>query len=97
MSIDHVLRNELTPEQYAAVVDPAGEVLCLACAGSGKTRTFAYSQGFSSLRTLNGSRVVEVPENDCARAASSNRDNRQERIAADEAAPANRYGRQPDA
>ncbi|MCJ7602873.1 MAG: ATP-dependent helicase [Desulfobulbaceae bacterium] len=42
MSIDQVLRNELTPQQYAAAVDPAREVLCLACAGSGKSRTLAY-------------------------------------------------------
>ncbi len=42
MNIDQVLRNELTPQQYAAAVDPALEVLCLACAGSGKTRTLAY-------------------------------------------------------
>ena len=42
ISIDQVLRNELTPEQYDAAVDSAGEVLCLACAGSGKSRTLAY-------------------------------------------------------
>ncbi len=42
MSIDQVLRNKLTPQQYAAAVDPAREVLCLACAGSGKSRTLAY-------------------------------------------------------
>ena len=42
MNIDQVLRNELTPQQYAAAVDPALEVLCLACAGSGKSRTLAY-------------------------------------------------------
>jgi len=42
MSIDRVLRCNLTPEQYAAAVDPAREVLCLACAGSGKSRTLAY-------------------------------------------------------
>ncbi len=42
MSIDDVLREELTPEQYAAAVDPTNEVLCLACAGSGKSRTLAY-------------------------------------------------------
>lgn len=42
MSIDQVLRNELTAEQYAAAVDPTREVLCLACAGSGKSRTLAY-------------------------------------------------------
>ncbi len=40
--IDQVLRNELTAQQYSAVVDPAREVLCLACAGSGKSRTLAY-------------------------------------------------------
>jgi len=42
MSIDQVLRSELTPDQYAAAVDPMREVLCLACAGSGKSRTLAY-------------------------------------------------------
>jgi DNA helicase II / ATP-dependent DNA helicase PcrA len=42
MSIDRVLRNELTPQQYEAAIDPAREVLCLACAGSGKSRTLAY-------------------------------------------------------
>jgi len=42
MSIDQVLRNELTPQQYAAAVDTTSEVLCLACAGSGKSRTLAY-------------------------------------------------------
>jgi len=42
MSIDQVLRNELTPQQYDAAVDPALEVLCLACAGSGKSRTLAF-------------------------------------------------------
>ena len=42
MSIDPVLRAELTPAQYDAATDPAAEVLCLACAGSGKSRTLAY-------------------------------------------------------
>ncbi|MBI5386115.1 MAG: ATP-dependent helicase [Verrucomicrobia bacterium] len=41
-SIDAVLRQKLTPEQYQAAVDPAKEVLTLACAGSGKSRTLAY-------------------------------------------------------
>jgi DNA helicase-2/ATP-dependent DNA helicase PcrA len=41
-NIDQVLRDELTPEQYAAACDPAGEVLCLACAGSGKSKTLAF-------------------------------------------------------
>ena len=42
MNIDQVLRTDLTQEQYAAAIDPAREVLCLACAGSGKSRTLAY-------------------------------------------------------
>ena len=42
MSIDQVLQDNLTADQYAAAVDPAREVLCLACAGSGKSTTFAY-------------------------------------------------------
>lgn len=42
MSIDQVLRTKLTSDQYTAAVDPACEVLCLACAGSGKSRTLAY-------------------------------------------------------
>ena len=42
MNIDQVLNNELTPQQHAAAVDIASEVLCLACAGSGKSRTLAY-------------------------------------------------------
>ncbi len=42
MPIDQVLRDELTDEQRAAAIDPAREILCLACAGSGKSRTLAY-------------------------------------------------------
>ena len=41
-SIDQALQSQLTPEQYAAAIDPASEVLCLACAGSGKSTTLAY-------------------------------------------------------
>ena len=36
------LRKKLRPRQHAAATDPAAEVLCLACAGSGKSRTLAY-------------------------------------------------------
>ncbi|MGH4011209.1 MAG: ATP-dependent helicase [Pseudonocardiaceae bacterium] len=39
---DQVLRDDLTPEQYDAAVAPEREVLALACAGSGKSRTLAY-------------------------------------------------------
>lgn len=42
MNIDQVLKENLTDVQYDAAIDRAHEVLCLACAGSGKTRTLAY-------------------------------------------------------
>jgi DNA helicase-2/ATP-dependent DNA helicase PcrA len=42
MPILDVLRNALTPAQFDAATDPSDEVLCLACAGSGKSRTLAY-------------------------------------------------------
>src|SRR5437773_5090634 len=41
-SIDAILRDQLTDEQYAAATDPVDEVLTLACAGSGKSRTLAF-------------------------------------------------------
>lgn len=40
--IDDVLANNLTPAQVAAACDDCREVLCLACAGSGKSRTLAF-------------------------------------------------------
>lgn len=40
--IDEVLERDLNEEQYPAVIDESREVLCLACAGSGKSRTLAY-------------------------------------------------------
>jgi DNA helicase II / ATP-dependent DNA helicase PcrA len=42
MNINEVLTRELTAQQRAAAADTAREVLCLACAGSGKSRTLAY-------------------------------------------------------
>jgi DNA helicase-2/ATP-dependent DNA helicase PcrA len=42
IDIDWVLRTNLTEEQYNAVVDRSEHILCLACAGSGKSRTLAY-------------------------------------------------------
>ncbi|MFI5251705.1 MAG: ATP-dependent DNA helicase [Bacteroidota bacterium] len=42
MPIDDILRRNLTNEQYLAATDTAEEVLCLACAGSGKSRTLAF-------------------------------------------------------
>jgi DNA helicase-2/ATP-dependent DNA helicase PcrA len=41
-SIEEILRDNLTPAQAAAALDPAQEVLALACAGSGKSRTLAF-------------------------------------------------------
>ena len=41
-NIDEILSRELTPLQHAAAADTAAEVRCLACAGSGKSRTLAY-------------------------------------------------------
>lgn len=40
--IDRVLHEDLTDPQRGAALDPAREILCLACAGSGKSRTLAY-------------------------------------------------------
>src|SRR6185312_12847980 len=40
--IETTLKEVLTSEQFEAVVDKNNEVLCLACAGSGKSRTLAY-------------------------------------------------------
>ena len=42
MPIDEVLRTHLTNLQYNAAIDNSREVLCLACAGSGKSRTLAF-------------------------------------------------------
>ncbi len=41
-SIEEVLQSQLTPDQCNAATDPAKEVLTLACAGSGKSRTLAF-------------------------------------------------------
>lgn len=41
-SIAQVLRGALTDEQYAAATDSSADILALACAGSGKSRTLAY-------------------------------------------------------
>ena len=42
MNISEILKSNLTDEQYSAVVDDNRNILCLACAGSGKSRTLAY-------------------------------------------------------
>lgn len=40
--IEAVLKENLTPEQRAAATDTAPDILVIACAGSGKSRTLAY-------------------------------------------------------
>ncbi len=42
MNVNKILTANLTQDQYNAVVDENRNVLCLACAGSGKSRTLAY-------------------------------------------------------
>lgn len=42
MNIDQLLEANLTDNQRRAVLDDGKEILCLACAGSGKSRTLAY-------------------------------------------------------
>ncbi len=40
--IDSILKSKLTKEQYEAAIDTSNCILCLACAGSGKSRTLAF-------------------------------------------------------
>ncbi len=42
MTIEQVLEANLTDNQRAAVLDDSKDILCLACAGSGKSRTLAF-------------------------------------------------------
>lgn len=42
LSIEEILRQNLTGRQRDAALDPSREVFCLACAGSGKSRTLAF-------------------------------------------------------
>lgn len=42
MNFTEAIIRDLSDEQRQAVIDPAQNILCLACAGSGKSRTLAY-------------------------------------------------------
>lgn len=42
MTTEEILRLNLTDDQYNTVIDESRHILCLACAGSGKSRTLAY-------------------------------------------------------
>lgn len=46
MTTEEILRLNLTDDQYNAVIDDAKHILCLACAGSGKSRTLAFKIAF---------------------------------------------------
>ena len=46
MDIDEILSKALTPDQLSAVKDNSRNILCLACAGSGKSRTLAYKNAY---------------------------------------------------
>lgn len=41
-TVAEILQADLRPPQAAAASDPSREVLCIACAGSGKSQTLAY-------------------------------------------------------
>lgn len=53
MSITEILKSNLTDEQYAAVIDESKNILCLACAGSGKSRTLAYKIAYLVSQGIN--------------------------------------------
>lgn len=46
MNIEEILHNELTEDQYNTVIDNHPEVLCLACAGSGKSSIIRKTKCF---------------------------------------------------
>ena len=58
MNITEILKSNLTPEQYSAVIDESKNILCLACAGSGKSRTLAYKIAYLVSRGANPDSIV---------------------------------------
>lgn len=58
MTIPEILRANLTNEQYDAVVDESRHILCLACAGSGKSRTLAYKIAYLVSKGENPESIV---------------------------------------
>lgn len=53
-----ILHNNLTDSQYNAVTDEAKNILCLACAGSGKSRTLAYKIAYLISKGENPESIV---------------------------------------
>lgn len=58
MSITEILKSNLTDEQYAVVIDESKNILCLACAGSGKSRTLAYKIAYLVSQGINPDSIV---------------------------------------
>lgn len=58
MNIEQILQANLTEEQYKAVVDTSKNILCLACAGSGKSRTLAYKIAYLVSQGANPESIV---------------------------------------
>ena len=49
MTTEEILHSNLTDEQYAAVIDDSRNILCLASAATGKSRTLEYKKCVSVL------------------------------------------------
>ena len=58
MNITEILKSNLTEEQYDAVIDKNKNILCLACAGSGKSRTLAYKIAYLVSQGVNPDSIV---------------------------------------
>ena len=56
--IDEILRQELTEEQRAAATDESADILVIACAGSGKSRTLAYRIAWLISRGADAASIV---------------------------------------
>ncbi|MGJ0429048.1 ATP-dependent helicase [Methylobacter sp.] len=58
IDIRNIIHNKLTPEQAAAALDDCEAVLCIACAGSGKSETLAYRVARLLLDGANAEEIV---------------------------------------
>ena len=56
--IHHIFNEQLTPEQREAATDDAAEILTLACAGSGKSRTLGYRIAWLLVNGVQASEIV---------------------------------------
>lgn len=53
-----LLHSSLTDDQYNAVIDDSKNILCLACAGSGKSRTLAYKIAYLIAKGVSPKSIV---------------------------------------